>query len=230
MSKINELNDGSRGLFITFEGNEGAGKSTIIRHVEAALKKRSFPVICTREPGGTPFADQIREFFAHPPADEKLSVAGEVFLISAARRVHLDNKVLPALMQGKIVLCDRYVDSFRVYQSAFSEEHREFFEQIITVSTDGLEPDLTILLDISPEGTQERMKKDSESGKRTKLTRFDQSSLGELEKIRQGFLTLAREYPWRFRKYDAELSPDELCQKIMSDIELLITKHQLNKK
>jgi dTMP kinase len=136
------------GRFITFEGGEGAGKSTQIRAVAAALRECGLPVIETREPGGPPGAERIRGLLLDPQSD--FEPVTEALLFAAARRDHVQRTVLPALARGEVVLCDRFADSTRAYQGAAGHVPAATIEALIAIATDGLTPDLTVILDLDP--------------------------------------------------------------------------------
>lgn len=186
-----------RGIFITFEGGEGAGKSTQIRRLAGLLESYGLTVTLTREPGGTPLAEAIRGLIlTHEAAsDDGLTQA---LLFAAARRDHVQRVIRPALAAGHIVLCDRFADSTRAYQGGkVSDAH---LDQVIALASDGLKPYLTILLDLSPETGLERARSRFTGVEDT----FERSNLVFHRDVRKRFQAIARAEPQRFVVIDAE--------------------------
>lgn len=172
---------GKPGKFVTFEGPEGSGKSTQIRFVASLLKARGYKVVLFREPGGTQAAEAIRDVLLH--GSESLSSEVETFLFLAARRDLVEKKILPALRAGKVVLCDRFQDSTWVYQGFAGNFPEPFLEKAGVFATCGLKPDLTFVFDVSvKKGLARAGKKD----------RMEKKSLAFHEKVRRGYLALAR--------------------------------------
>lgn len=152
-------NEGQRGYFIAFEGGEGAGKSTQAKLLASALEARGVDVEMTREPGGTPGAEAIRELLLNPPFEpgQSWSPQSEALLFAAARSDHVQNRIEPALNEGKWVICDRFLDSSRAYQGGAGGLGDEAILSLHQFGSDGLRPDLTILLEVSPERLAERL-------------------------------------------------------------------------
>jgi dTMP kinase len=176
------------GLFITFEGTEGAGKSTLIREVARQLIQSGFQgsdIVITREPGGTPVAEQIRKTLL----EQGMSPWTELFLYEAARAEHLSVTILPALAQGKIVLCDRFADSSLAYQAHARGLSWKLVKQLNTVATQGLKPECTILIDIDPAVGLARAQDQN---------RFEKEGLAFQKKVRAGFLKARAENPSRW--------------------------------
>lgn len=146
----------SRGRFIVFEGGEGAGKSTQARLLAEALRGRGIAVLLTREPGGTPGAEAIRGLLLDPPG-EGWHAAAEALLFAAARADHVARAIRPALAEGRWVVCDRFVDSSRAYQGAAGGLSDEAVLTLHGIGSDGLLPDLTLLMEVSPEVAAERL-------------------------------------------------------------------------
>ena len=168
-------------MFITFEGPEGCGKSTQIRFAEKWLRKRGRKIVCFREPGGTLTAEAIREVLLNH--DAPLSSAVETFLFFAARRDLVEKKILPALQSGKIVLCDRFQDSTWVYQTCAGNFQKPLFAKAGAVAAAGLRPNLTFVFDVPVHiGLRRAGKKD----------RMERKSIQFHEKVRRGYLDLAR--------------------------------------
>ena len=201
-----------RGRFITFEGGEGAGKSTQIRLLANNLKKLGFDVTMTREPGGSPYAETLRRILLSGAA-KALGSSGEAVLFAAARSDHVDTVVRPTLRAGGWVLCDRFIDSTRVYQGLDGETEPEVIRALERLAIDGLMPDLTLIIDIDAAIGLDRAR----SWGRAHGTDFDRFENDELEthqKRRDAFLKLAEEEPDRCRVVDGSQSPDSVAREI----------------
>jgi dTMP kinase len=196
-----------RGLFITFEGGEGAGKTTQIKRLAASLGD----VVMTREPGGTPEAEAIRNTFFQNNG-QNWPPEALVLLMFSARVLHTENLIRPAIEQGKTVLCDRYTDSTRVYQGYAGNLALEKIEHIKTLSIGEFEPDLTFILDIAPEEGLKRA--DARAGETT----FEAKDIGFHEKIRDGFLTIAKQNPDRCVVIDATQNADAIAAQILQAV------------
>jgi dTMP kinase len=196
----------TKGLFITFEGTEGAGKSTLIRAVAAQLARaggKRRKVVVTREPGGSPTAERIRSVIL----EEKMDPWAELFLYEAARAEHLAQVILPALKKNAIVLCDRFTDSSLAYQAHARGLPWDQVKSMNRVATQGLEPHLTVLLDIDPAAGLKRAKEKN---------RFELEGVKFQTKVRQGFLKARREKPSRWLTLDARSgTPDELASSVI---------------
>ena len=196
-----------RGLFITFEGGEGAGKTTQIKRLAAALGD----VVMTREPGGTPEAEAIRNTFFQNNG-QNWPPEALVLLMFSARVLHTENLIRPALEKGQTVLCDRYTDSTRVYQGYAGDLSLEKIEQVKTLSIGEFEPDLTFVLDIAPEEGLKRA--DNRAGETT----FEAKDITFHEKIRQGFLAIAKQNPDRCVVIDATQDADIIAAQILQAV------------
>jgi dTMP kinase len=182
------------GKFITFEGGEGAGKSTQIRLLAQRLTARGEAVVVTREPGGTPTAEAIRGVLLSGLA-QQLGPDGEAVLFAAARADHVDRVIQPALREGKWVLSDRFYDSTRVYQGLAGGADAGLLSALERAAVDGTRPDLTIIIDVPPEiGLMRAAGRGGEAGR---PDRFERDDLALHEKRRQAFLAIAREEPQR---------------------------------
>lgn len=219
-----------RGLFITFEGGEGAGKSTQIRLFVSWLKKKRIPVVLTLEPGGTFIGRRIRDLLLNP-SYKGLNPRSELLLYEADRAQHVDEVVLPALHAGKIVVSDRYADSSTVYQGMCRRLGVDWTEKLNAFATTGLMPDLAFVLDIpEKEGlgrVRNRVKSDPRlKGKRkvVKMDRLEREKMSFHRQVRQGFLKLAKKYPRRIQVLDARQTPDV----IQSDIQKRVLKRLEN--
>jgi dTMP kinase len=205
-----------RGLFITFEGIEGSGKSTQISELARRLAARRRRVVTTREPGGTAAGDAIRRIFLGP-AGHGLDAWTELFLIEAARAQHLSEVVRPALEAGAIVLCDRFTDSTLAYQGAGRGIPAASIRTLHRLPSLGPAPDLTILLDLPVREGISRAAGRNASRKprgRGRETRIDDEPLAFHERVRRGFLTLARREPRRIIRVDAAADPSAISARI----------------
>jgi len=195
------------GRFITVEGGEGAGKSSNLAFVQSLLEAAGKPVLFTREPGGTPLGESIRELLlGHQHtgmADET-----ELLLMFAARAEHLHRKILPALAQGTWVLCDRFTDASYAYQGAGRGIPREKIALLENFVQGGLRPDLTLLLDLPVETGLAR------AGNRSAPDRFEQEARDFFDKVRQGYLRIAAEEPQRVRIIDASPALEQVQAQI----------------
>lgn len=197
----------NRGRFITLEGVEGAGKSTLAQSLAAALRMRGLEVVLTREPGGTPLAEQIRRV-ALARQGEKVSAVAETLLMFAARAIHLDNLVRPALQRGAWVLCDRFTDATRAYQGGGRGQHAGFIETLAAAVHGDLVPDRTLLLDL-PVATG--LARARARGGGDLSDRFESEALQFFERVQRRYGELAQAEPQRFRVLDATQSQDALA-------------------
>ena len=182
----------SNGAFITFEGIDGSGKSTQLKRLAEALKAAGHDVVVTREPGGSEGAEEIRSLVLEGATD-RWSAETEILLFTAARRDHMERTILPALEAGKIVLCDRFADSTRMYQGLSRGDLRALVDQLHDLMI-GREPDLTVLIDMDPATGLARAK-----GRQTAEERFEDFGQELQNKMRAGFLDLSREFADRYR-------------------------------
>ncbi len=208
-----------KGVFITFEGIEGSGKSTQIVLYANYLKAHGRAVTLTREPGGTNIGDQIRAILLDP-ANKALDFKAELFLYAAARAQHLEELISPGLEAGKIVLCDRFSDATFAYQGYGRGLDLAMIRSLDRMVTAGLRPDLTLLLDVdASEGLSRARGRNRSSGLETEA-RFENEELAFHERVRRGYLSLAQQEPDRFRVVDASLAPDKIqntVRKIIDD-------------
>ncbi|MEI8283326.1 MAG: dTMP kinase [Armatimonadota bacterium] len=207
-------------MFVTFEGPEGAGKSTAIRAISAQLTERGLDVVKTREPGGGPLGQRIRQMLLE---EGSVSPETELLLFLADRANHVETIIQPALDAGKFVLCDRHADSTIVYQGYGRGLDLEFLRAANRFATKGLVPDLTLLFDLDPKIGLDRLNIveknlfDTEA-KRRDVNRLDREPLEFHQKVRNGFLTISREEPERFVILDAEKSPEQLVEEALTAI------------
>ena len=208
------------GLFISFEGGEGAGKSTQIRKLAAALTAKGHDVVVTREPGGSAGAEAVRHVLLNGAA-EAYGTRMEALLFAAARSDHVEQIIRPALERGAVVLCDRFMDSSRVYQGVTGNLEVDFIEALQRVAVNGVVPDRTIILDIPADIGMERARSRSKA-ESTGPDRFEKEQLDTHEKRRHGFLDIAIREPERCRVVDATRSEDEIATEIRKLVEVLL--------
>ncbi|TYA12444.1 dTMP kinase [Paenibacillus faecis] len=203
------MNVKKRGLFITLEGGEGSGKTSVIHELGKALEEREIPYLVTREPGGIRIAEQIREVILNP-AHTEMDSRTEALLYAAARRQHLAEKVEPALAQGITVLCDRFVDSSLAYQGYARGLGIDEVLSINLFATAGRFPDITFYMDIEPEVGIARIA----AAQGREVNRLDLEGMDFHHKVREGYEILAAMYPDRIRKVDASVSLEEVATEI----------------
>jgi dTMP kinase len=196
-------------MFLTVEGIEGSGKSTLLSGLSDRLRAAGREIFVTREPGGTPVGDAIRAIFL----DRSVSIAPltEALLVNAARAQHVADRIRPELAAGRIVLCDRFVDSTLAYQGFGRGLDLEVLRGLCDAATGGLEPDLTFVLDLPVEASRERT-----SSRGRPVDRLEAEDDGFHERIRRGFLELARGS--RYRVLDATMPQDALLDRAMLEI------------
>ncbi|MFO8144421.1 MAG: dTMP kinase [Candidatus Syntrophosphaera sp.] len=206
-----------KGLFITFEGIEGSGKSTQMQLLAEKLAELDIPVLLTREPGGPPISESIRNILLDPLHREMLPET-ELLLYSASRSQHTGQWILPALREGRVVLCDRYYDSSLAYQGAARFQDLDFIRVLSRFVTFNTVPDLTFLLHLSVDEGLKRI-----NGRQ--LDRLEQEDAGFHERVRRQYLELAREEPSRFVVLDGALPPkgiqDMIQKKVLSKLGVL---------
>lgn len=196
------------GLFVTFEGIDGSGKSTQCRMLADTLRARGLDVVLTREPGGSDGAEEIRRLVLEGDPD-RWSAETELLLFTAARRDHLERRILPALAAGQVVVCDRFADSTRMYQGLSRGDLRASVDQLHRLMI-GHEPDLTILIDMDPAKGLARAK-----GRQGSEERFEDFGLDLQQRMRAGFLALAQEFANRFRVIDGDRPMDVVAQDVL---------------
>ncbi|HLI07507.1 MAG TPA: dTMP kinase [Ktedonobacteraceae bacterium] len=211
-----------RGRLISFEGLDGAGKTTQLELLEKWLAARNVPYVRTREPGGTPLGVEIRELLLNHP-EYSMTPLAEAFLFQADRAQHFATLLLPALEAGKLVITDRCFDASIAYQGYGRGLDPALIERLSLLATQGLVPDLTILLDLNPELVHSRTDLiNDQSGQRAAQTRFDLEAEQFHRRVREGFLTLARTYPNRIKVIDASQSARAIHQEIVTLVEALL--------
>ncbi|HET7656856.1 MAG TPA: dTMP kinase [Bacillales bacterium] len=202
------------GLFVTFEGPDGSGKSTQIKKLSEHLEKRDIPYVKTREPGGTVISDKIRSLLLSPEHSEMMNET-EVLLYAASRAQHVREKIMPSLEAGKVVLCDRFVDASIAYQGYGLELDVEKIIEINRFATGGLEPNRSYLLDLSHEKALKRMLN------RSNLDRIEQKQADYHERVRAAFLSIYKENSERIYLLDGEKDKEDLFLEILTDFEEL---------
>ncbi len=198
----------ANGHFISFEGIDGSGKSTQARMLAEALRSDGHDVVLTREPGGSPGAEEIRALVLQGDPD-RWSAETELLLFTAARRDHMERLILPALAKGKIVICDRFADSTRMYQGLSRGDLRDTVDQLHRLMI-GREPDMTILIDMDPEMGLARAK-----GRNGTEERFEDFGTDLQAQMRQGFLDLAKEFSDRFHVIDGARAVDAVAADVL---------------
>jgi len=205
------------GRFITLEGIEGAGKSTIARLVCDWLAARSIGVRLTREPGGTPAAERVRQIVLER-GEEKLSPVTETLLVFSARAIHVENLIRPTLAGGQWVVCDRFTDATRAYQGSGRGVDLAWIDSLAKVVHAGLEPDCTLLLDLPPTVGLARARQRSGQA----ADRFEAETEVFFTKVRDGYLDLARREPRRVRVIDAAVELEQVKAQVVKVLESLI--------
>jgi len=208
------------GLFITFEGIEGSGKSTQCRVLAEFLKDSGFLVVETREPGGTPVAERIRDIFLETQKNslDSLTPETETALVLAARSQHVASLISPALAQGAVVLCDRFTDSTLAYQGYGRGLNISSLQGFNRFATQGLTPDMTFLFDLPVQRGLARRRRDPNQN------RIDKEALVFHSRVRQGFLVLAAQYPRRMTIINANRSEETISKQIRKLVEPVIQR------
>lgn len=211
--------DTKRGCFITLEGGEGVGKSTLQRALAKRLEAIGTEVVTTREPGGSPLAELVRALALHPPDGEHWSPLAEALLMNAARSDHLDKVIRPALQSGQWVVCDRFLDSTRVYQSVKGGVSLDVLKAIEPPVIGDTFPDLTFVLDAPPSATEKRRK--SRGGE---MDSFEARSVAFHTEVRSAFLDIVSSEPERCRLIDASKDAETVANAAWLDMQDLMTK------
>lgn len=210
-----------KGLFISFEGGEGAGKSTQIRILAETLRNRGLDVVVTREPGGSPGAEAVRHVLLSGAA-EAFGVRMEAMLFAAARNDHVEEVIRPALENGAVVLCDRFLDSSRVYQGTTGNLEPDFIETLQRIAIDGTMPELTLIFDIAAASGLARARKRADDG--ATPDRFEKEELETHEKRREAYLDIALNEPRRCRIVNADQPQKKVTEDVFSLVEPLLSR------
>lgn len=212
------MSNPGRGRFITLEGGEGTGKSTLQAALRARLTEEGVDVVVTREPGGTPRAEAIRALVLNPPGGKAFSPLAEALLMNAARRDHIENLIRPALDAGKWVLCDRFSDSTRVYQGVSGELSPETLLSLERHVVGETRPDLTLVLD-APVALAHQRRAERQGAQDV----FERRDLDFHQAVRHAFSEIARTEPDRCRLVDASRSAEDVAQAAWHHVARLLT-------
>ncbi len=204
----------TRGFFITFEGGEGAGKSTQIRRLAEKLRAKGYKIVVTREPGGSPGAEAVRHVLLSGAA-EPFGPEMEALLFAAARSDHVEQVIRPAIQSGKIVLCDRFLDSSRVYQGGTGSLDATYMAEIERIAINGMMPDMTLIMDIDP---AEGLKRAAARRGAGEADRFEKEDLAIHQRRRQAFLAIAEQEPDRCIVIDASADVDAVENQITAAV------------
>ncbi|MDN5276038.1 MAG: dTMP kinase [Clostridiales bacterium] len=205
------------GIFITFEGPDGAGKTTQVKLLERHLRQKGYDVLVTREPGGTPVGEEIRKILLNRSYKDMDAVT-EMYLYAASRAQHVRRVIKPALDEGKIVLCDRFVDSSIAYQGFGRGLGMDVVESVNRYALGGIVPDLTLFLNVQPNDALTRGRIRSKE-----LDRLESEELEFHRRVYQGFLALQKKYPERIKEVDASRSVDEVFHQVWRLVEHLLS-------
>lgn len=208
-----------RGLFITFEGPEGAGKSTQVRRLAARMEAQGLRTLCTREPGGTPMGEAIRGILQHDRAGEPPCAESEILLFLASRAHLVRSVIRPALIDGICVLCDRFSDSTTAYQGYGRGFAMDDVVRMNRFAIGDTTPDVTLLMDIDVSAGFARLARRRGAGDRQDAPdRMERETLAFHERVRAGFLDLARREPERFRVFDAGRPEDAIAEDVWLEV------------
>ena len=208
-----------KGLFITFEGNDGSGKSSCLERIMSDLKIKGYDVVLTREPGGSKIAEQIRKVILDTQ-NLGMDPKTEALLYAASRRENVIKTIVPSLEEGKIVLCDRYIDSSLAYQGFARNIGIEEVEKMNQFATDGLYPSISFLFCVKPEIGLNRISKNRNSKDRLELEKIDFHN-----KVYDGYMSVAEKYHDRIVKIDGEKNPDEVYNDVTNILYHYIEEH-----
>jgi len=206
----------NHGIFITVEGMDGCGKTSQIKLIQNYLKEKKYEVISIREPGGTIISEKIRNLILDPN-NKEMSIITEMFLYAAARSQLIIEIIKPALKEGKIVICDRFVDSSYAYQSFGRNIDLKTVEKINMIATEEIQPDITFFFDISPEITMKRIAD-------TTLDRIEQEKIEFHQKVYNGYKDLVFKYPNRIKAIQSNKSIEEIFNKVKKELDYIFIK------
>lgn len=207
-----------RGCLITLEGGEGAGKSTNLAYIADYLIGHGIELVCTREPGGTPLAEQLRQLLLAPRA-ELVAPTAELLMVFAARSQHLQEVILPALERGQWVLCDRFTDATFAYQGGGRGMPISRIEQLQQMVQGEFRPDVTLILDLPVDVGMQRARA------RAALDRFELEQLSFFSRVREAYLALASASPQRYRVIDASVSLERVQAAISCELDRFLRDH-----
>ncbi|WP_274365817.1 dTMP kinase [Paenibacillus thermotolerans] len=213
-----------RGLFITFEGPDGSGKTSQLKRLAARLREKGADVVMTREPGGTRISDAVRTMVLSPEYTE-MADRTEILLYAASRAQHVQEVILPALQRGAVVVCDRFVDASIAYQAYGLGQDPQQVELINRFATTGLQPDRTYMLDVPVEVSRSRLlKRAAGSGNESALDRIEMKDREYHERVREAFLLIARKNPQRVLLVNADRTEEEIAADIAADSDSLLLR------
>lgn len=215
-----------RGIFITFEGPDGAGKTTQIKSLAEALEQSGYEIIVTREPGGTTISDKIRSILLSPEHAEMVDQS-EVLLYAASRAQHVHEIIIPALKKNKIVLCDRYIDASVAYQSYGLGLDESVVKSINAFASSNVQPVRTYMLDITVEESSRRLNQRAVDSNLNPLDRIEQKESDYHRRVREGFLTISRMESKRVLLLNANRPAEEISRDIIKDCKKLIQQYMM---
>ncbi|KNZ69177.1 thymidylate kinase [Thermincola ferriacetica] len=204
------------GKFITFEGPDGAGKTSQMKRAAQALQEKGYEVILTREPGGTEIGESIRSILLDP--QNRMSHRTEALLYAAARAQHVEELILPALQAGKVVLCDRFADSTLAYQGYGRGINLNLLNIVNSLAIGSLKPDLTIILDLDPQVGLNRIRNKRLAVAGETEDRIEMETVEFHQRVREGFLSIALQDPGRYKIIAAGMDEDKVFEKVMACI------------
>lgn len=217
-------------FFITIEGGEGAGKTTLIEKITGVLASRGYDVVKTREPGGSRLSNHIRQWLLNRDSDLPIGYKAELLLFLSARAQHLEELIKPSLSAGKVVICDRFNDSTIVYQGLGRGLGTDYVKQLCDLVCENINPTMTLFLDVEPQvGLMRTRTASKENAKFGELDRIEAERLDFHERVRQGFLMLAKQQPDRIHIIDANQTEDAVFREAKRCVEdLIASKQQAN--
>ncbi|MBP1996201.1 dTMP kinase [Paenibacillus eucommiae] len=213
-----------KGIFITFEGPDGAGKTTQLLRLAKELQSIGHEIVVTREPGGTAISDKIRSILLSPDNIEMVDQT-EVLLYAASRAQHVHERILPALDAGKVVLCDRFIDASVAYQAYGLGVEAEMVRAINQFASSGLQATRTYLLDIPVEVSQDRLLQRAGQSAHAPLDRIELKGFEYHSRVREGFHHIAEEQPQRITVVNANRAEDEIAREILTDCKRLLEQY-----
>lgn len=213
-------------LFITFEGVDGSGKTTQIERLKRYLIRRGLACVVTREPGGPPISEKVRKILLDPN-HQKFNPWTELLLYEAARAQHVDEVIKPLLRKGTIVLCDRFNDATLAYQGYGRGLDLSLIRRLNRLASQGIEPDLTILLDCPLKLGLKRARQRNRVSKNEKEGRFEREKTPFHRRVREGYLEIARREPRRIKVIDTQGGVEKVFEKIREIVDPLLVRHSL---
>ncbi len=218
MTSLDPQKNSPRALFVTFEGTEGVGKSTQVRAIAEHYQRKGLKVLTTREPGGTDIGNEIRAILVQTRS-EQLCALSELFLLQAARAQHVSQILRPALHNYHLILCDRYADASVAYQGFGRGLDPTWVQSLNEKACDGLTPNLTLLMDMPMEAALERALSRIEASTGAKEDRFEKEAKDFHRRVREGYLSLAKQNPSRFVVVDSNRTPQKITQNMLAVID-----------